>query len=57
LVFGTTQFMTTPSQTTSHSKEPWASYLTGQLDEVKLFNKALSDEEVGYIAKLEGRGK
>lgn len=57
LVFGTTQFMTTPSQTTSHSKEPWASYLTGQLDEVKLFNKALSDNEVGYIAKLEGRGK
>lgn len=57
LVFGTTQFMTTPSQTTSHSKEPWANYLMGQLDEVKLFNKALSDEEVGYIAKLEGRGK
>ncbi|RNL51037.1 LamG domain-containing protein [Pedobacter jejuensis] len=57
LVFGTTQFMTTPSQTTSHSKEPWASYLTGQLDEVKIFNKALSDDEVGYLAKLEGRGK
>ncbi|MFC4211411.1 LamG domain-containing protein [Pedobacter lithocola] len=57
LVFGTTQFMTTPSQTTSHSKEPWASYLIGQLDEVKIFNKALSDEEVGYLAKLEGRGK
>ncbi|MFC3562354.1 LamG-like jellyroll fold domain-containing protein [Pedobacter jamesrossensis] len=57
LVFGTTQFMTTPSQTTSHSKEPWASYLTGQLDEVKIFNKALSDDEVGYLTKLEGRGK
>lgn len=57
LVFGTTQFMTTPSQTTSHSKEPWASYLTGQLDEVKIFNKALTDAEIGSIAKLEGRGK
>ncbi|WP_421942647.1 LamG domain-containing protein [Pedobacter sp.] len=57
LVFGTTQFMTTPSQTTSHSKEPWASYLTGQLDEVKIFNKVLTEEEVGYLAKLEGRGK
>ncbi|MBE5322270.1 LamG domain-containing protein [Pedobacter sp. MR2016-19] len=57
LVFGTTQFMTTPSQTTSHSNEPWASFLTGQLDEVKIFNKALSDAEIGSIAKLEGRGK
>ena len=57
LVFGTTQFMTTPSQTTSHGAEPWASYLTGQLDEVKLFNKALTDVEVGSIIKLEGRGK
>ncbi|UKT62548.1 LamG domain-containing protein [Pedobacter mucosus] len=57
LVFGTTQFMTTPSQTTSHSKEPWANFLTGQLDEVKIFNKALSDDEIGYLVKLEGRGK
>lgn len=57
LVFGTTQFMTVPSQTTSHSKEPWADYLVGQLDEVKIYDKALSDDEVGYLAKLEGRGK
>lgn len=57
LVFGTVQFMTTPSQTTSHSKEPWANFLTGQLDEVKIYNKALTDDEVGYLAKLEGRGK
>lgn len=57
LVFGTMQFMTSPSQTTSHSKEPWANYLTGKLDEVKIFNKALSDDEIGYLVKLEGRGK
>lgn len=57
LVFGTVQFQTTPSQTTGATKQDWASFLTGQLDEVRLYNKALSDEEVGYLSKLEARGK
>lgn len=57
IVFGTTQFQTTPSLTTTHGSEPWASFLTGQLDEFRIYNKALSDEEVGSLAKLEGRGK
>ena len=57
IVFGTTQFQTTPSLTSATGKQDWASYLTGQLDEFRIYNKALSNEEVGSLAKLEGRGK
>jgi hypothetical protein len=57
MVFGTVQFQTTPSLTTATTKQPWASYLTGQLDELRIYNKALSIDEIGAISKLEGRGK
>jgi hypothetical protein len=57
IVFGAPQFMTTPSQTSSHGAEGWASFLTGNIDEVRIYNKALTDIEVGAIVKLEGRGK
>lgn len=57
LVFGTVHFMTTPSLTSSHGAEPWASFLTGQLDEVRIYNTALTDAEVNALVKLEGRGK
>ena len=57
LAFGTVQFMTTPSLTTTHGAEPWASYLTGLMDEVRIYNVALSDNDVNSLVKLEGRGK
>lgn len=57
MVFGTVHFQTNPSLTTSTSSQGWASYLTGQLDEVRIYNKALSDTEISSLAKLEGRGK
>jgi hypothetical protein len=57
LVFGCVHFQTTPSQTSATGTQPWASYLTGQLDEVRIYNKALSDVEVNSLVKLEGRGK
>ena len=57
MVFGTVQFQTTPSLTTTHGTEPWASYLNGQMDEVRIYNIALSESEVGSLVKLEGRGK
>jgi hypothetical protein len=57
LVFGTVQFMTVPSLTSSHGAESWASYMTGLLDEVRIYNKALTDNEVNALVKLEGRGK
>ncbi|HWZ13706.1 MAG TPA: LamG domain-containing protein [Mucilaginibacter sp.] len=57
MVFGTVQFQTTPSLTTSTGSQPWASYLTGQLDEVRIYNAALTDAQIGAIVGLEGRGK
>jgi hypothetical protein len=57
LAFGCVQFQTNPSLTSATDSQPWARYLTGQLDEVRIYNKALSDAEVGAIIGLEGRGK
>ncbi|SOD18887.1 LamG domain-containing protein [Pedobacter xixiisoli] len=57
VVFGTVQFQTSPSQTSGASAQGWASFLTGKIDEVRLYDKALSDIEVSSLVKLEGRGK
>ncbi len=57
IVFGTTQFQTTPSLTSKSSKQSWAGYLVGKLDEVRVYNKALSDEEIKYLQALEAEGK
>jgi len=57
MVFGADQFMTSPSLTSSHGAESWASYLTGRLDEVRVYNKALTDADVSALVLLEGRGK
>jgi hypothetical protein len=57
LVFGCVQFQTTPSQTSVTDSQPWASYLTGQMDELRIYNKALSATEISAIVALEARGK
>lgn len=57
MVFGTLQFQTTPSLTTGGNKESWAANLTGKLDEVRIYNKALTADEIGAISKLESKGK
>lgn len=49
MVFGTVHFMTNPSLTTGSGAQGWASYLTGGLDEVRMFNKGLTQEEVETI--------
>ncbi len=49
LVLGTVQFQTNPSLTTNTGAQDWASYLTGELDEVRLFNRALSAADVQKI--------
>lgn len=49
IVLGAVHFMTSPSQTTGSGSQPWASYLTGQLDEVRIFNRALSQSDVTTI--------
>ncbi|MCH5599660.1 LamG domain-containing protein [Niabella ginsengisoli] len=57
IVFGALHFMTVPSSTTGSSGEGWAGYLSGKLDEVRIFNKSLSPIEVSAIAILERRGQ
>jgi hypothetical protein len=57
MVFGTVQFQTTPSLTTGAEGQSWASYLTGLLDEVRIYDVALKDNEVDALVKLESRGK
>lgn len=49
MVFGTVHFMTNPSLTTGSGAQDWASYLTGELDEIRMFNRALSDTDVQQI--------
>jgi hypothetical protein len=57
MVFGCVQFQTSPSQTSATDSQSWASYLTGQLDEVRIYNKALSDAEIAAIVALQAKGK
>jgi len=57
MVFGAVQFQTHPSLTTATDSQGWASYLTGQMDEVRIYNKAISDLEVAAMFGLQGRGK
>ena len=57
IVFGTTQFQTTPSQTSGTTSQPWASFLTGQLDEVRIYNKALNAADLQALIVLQGKGK
>lgn len=57
IVFGTMHFMTTPSLTSGSTSQPWASYLKGQLDEVRIFNRALTATEVSALTTLEKQGR
>ncbi|MEC5142457.1 LamG domain-containing protein [Chitinophaga sp. 212800010-3] len=57
IVFGTSQFQTVPSLTSASTAQDWASYLTGALDEVRIYNKALEENDISALVKLEGRGK
>jgi hypothetical protein len=57
IVFGTTQFQTTPSQTSGSTSQPWASFLTGKLDEVRVYSKALPESDLQALIVLQGKGK
>lgn len=46
MVMGTVQFQTDPSLTSAADNQPWAGYLTGELDEIKIFNRAIGQVEV-----------
>jgi hypothetical protein len=49
MVFGAVHFMTNPSSTTGSGAQPWASYLTGELDEIRIFDRTLTDADVKLI--------
>lgn len=54
LIFGTLHFMTLPNSSTSATTaQGWAGYLTGRLDEVRIYNKGLTETEVSALFKLE----
>ncbi len=57
LVFGCTQFQTNPSLGTAGGNQPWASYLSGSMDEIRIYNAALSATEVNSMVVLQGKGK
>ncbi len=55
LIFGCMQFQTIPSSTAATGAQPWASYLTGSLDEVRIYNTALTPGEVNALVVLQGK--
>lgn len=57
IVFGTLHFMTNPSSTTGSTAQGWAGYLSGKLDEVRIYNKALTATEITALAILEKQGR
>ena len=57
MVFGTFQFQTTPSLTTTDNAQSWAQSFTGLLDEFRIYDKALSESDVNALFKLEGLGR
>lgn len=56
-VLGCVQFQTTPSLTTATDAQDWASYLTGSMDELRIYNAALTPAEVNALVVLQGKGK
>lgn len=57
IIFGTEQFQTSPSIGTAGGTQGWASYLIGQLDEVRIYNKALKAADIQALIVLQGKGK
>ncbi len=57
LIFGTMQFNATPSLGTAGGAQPWASYVPGAMDEVRIYNKALAATDINALYQLEKRGK
>jgi len=57
LIFGTVQFQTSPSLGTAGGSQGWASYLTGIMDEIRIYNAPLTAAEVNSLVVLQGKGK
>lgn len=57
IIFGTSQFQTTPGIGTAGGTQTWASYLTGMMDEVRIYNAVLTPLEISSMVVLQGKGK
>lgn len=57
IVFGALHFMTNPSSTSGATEQSWAGYLSGKLDEVRIYSRALTALEVSGLSILERRGQ
>jgi hypothetical protein len=57
MVFGTLQFQTTPSLTANTGAQDWAGFVTGTLDNIRFYNKALSASQVSALYNLEKLGR
>lgn len=57
LIFNTVQFQTVPSSTSASDAQPWASYLTGALDQVRMYSTALSGDDIKALYQLENLGR
>jgi len=58
LVFGTLHFMTLPNSSTSATTaQTWAGYLSGKLDEIRIYNTSLTEIEVYALFQLEKQGR
>jgi len=56
LIFGTEPFQCNPSLGTG-TPQSWATYLAGQMDELRIYNKALTQTELQALIILQGKGK
>lgn len=53
MVFGTLQFQTTPSLTANTGAQDWAGYVTGTMDNIRFYKKALTATQVLALYNLE----
>jgi hypothetical protein len=57
MAFGAFQFQTTPSLTAGASSQSWATNFAGNLDEFRIYNRALTGQEVSALYQLEKQGR
>ena len=57
MVFGTLQFQTTPSLTTGSGAQDWAAGVNGAIDQVRIYNVALTASQIDGLYNLEKAGR
>ena len=57
IAFGAFQFQTNPSLTTAATAQTWATDFAGALDEFRIYDKALTAQEVSALVTLERQGR